>query len=289
MHFFKNIVFLFILVISIFIYLKKINPIDFNSIKSYYINIYKNYKYYNNKKIINFNNKLDYVLKVAICIIIKQENIYIKEFVNYYYKLGIKKIFIYDNNEINGETLKDILFPEISKDYVKIINFRGFFKPQKNAYYDCYKKYQKDYDWFAFFDTDEFLYIKNYTNIGQFLSLSIFNNCSSILINWKYYGDNNYLYYDPKPVQERFFKPIIYTNQLKSIPNFYAASKSIIRTGLNISWAHFPHFLNNSFICRPDGKIVKDPLENPQFSLAYIKHYATKSTEEYLIKLFKYI
>lgn len=285
----KNIFILFIFTFCIFFYLKKKNPIDSSPITSCYTNIYKNYNNYNykNNQIINYNKNSSYRLKVAICIIVKQENIYIKEFVNYYNKLGIKKIFIYDNNEINGENLKDILYPEISKNIIKIINFRGFYKPQKYAYNDCYKKNKNDYDWFAFFDTDEYLYIENYTNINQFLSLSKFKNCSSILFNWKYYGDNNYLYYEPKPIQERFLKPIIYTNQLKNNLYFYSAGKSIIRTGLNISWGHFPHFLNNSFICRPDGTITKQPLENPQFSFAYIKHYATKSTEEYLIKLFK--
>ena len=289
MLFIKIFFLFFILIICIFFYLKKQNPLYLSTITSHYTNIYKNYNknYYKYNEFIIYNKNLSYGLKVAICIIVKKENIYIKEFINYYNKLGIKKIFIYDNNEINGENLKDIIYHEISKDFVKIINFRGFYKPQKIAYNDCYNKNKKDYDWFAFFDTDEFLYIENYTNINEFLSLKKFKNCSSILINWKYYGDNNYLYYEPKPIQKRFFKPIIYTIQLKNSIYFYAAGKSIIRTGLNISWGHFPHFLNNSFICRPDGTMVKKPLENPLFSFAYIKHYATKSTEEYLIKLFK--
>ena len=40
-------------------------------------------------------------------------------------------------------------------------------------------------------------------------------------------------------------------------------------------------------ICRADGTIVKDPFSPPQFSYAYLKHFTTKSTEEYIIKLFK--
>ena len=37
----------------------------------------------------------------SICLIVKQENRYIKEFINYYRKLKINKIFIYDNNDLN--------------------------------------------------------------------------------------------------------------------------------------------------------------------------------------------
>ena len=44
--------------------------------------------------------------------------------------------------------------------------------------------------------------------------------------------------------------------------------------------------IKDSKICRPDGNKVHNPLSSPQYSRAYIKHYATKSLEEYLIKLF---
>lgn len=68
---------------------------------------------------------------------------------------------------------------------------------------------------------------------------------------------------------------------------YYAAAKSIIRGGLNITWEHFPHYLKNNIICRPNGEIIKNPLSSPKYSLAHIKHYATKSTEEFAEKLLK--
>ena len=114
-----------------------------------------------------------------------------------------------------------------------------------------------------------------------------FNKCSSILINWKYYGDNNYIFYEPKPLKTRFTKPSNIIKDKEINIYFYAAAKSIIRGGLNLTWAHFPHFLNSSSICSPNGSIIKNPFSPPNFSTAFIKHYATKSTEEYLIKLFK--
>ena len=45
-------------------------------------------------RIIIFNKKLN--IKVALCTMGKNENLYVKEFISYYYKLGIDKIFIYD-------------------------------------------------------------------------------------------------------------------------------------------------------------------------------------------------
>ena len=48
-------------------------------------------------------------LKVCLCTLGKMENIYAREFVQHYKKYDIDKIFIYDNNEISGETFDSVL------------------------------------------------------------------------------------------------------------------------------------------------------------------------------------
>lgn len=226
-------------------------------------------------------------VKIALCVIAKQENRYIKEFIKYYKTLGVKKIFLYDNNDINGEIFYNILIDEIKSFFVEILNFRGLDKPQKIAYNHCYETNKNDFDWIAFYDVDEFLYIAKYNNINDFFSLPIFKKCSSVLINWKYYGDNDILYYEPKPVRERFKKPFEFPKKGKIDILLYSAAKTIVKGGLNISWAHFPHFLKNQPICRPNGKIIKNPISTPQFSIAYIKHYTTRSTEEFIDRLLR--
>ena len=107
------------------------------------------------------------------------------------------------------------------------------------------------------------------------------------IINWKYYGDNNNIFYESKPLKQRFIEPVYSPKKYKKKKYIYAAAKSIIRGGLNITWKHFPHFLQKTIICRPNGKIIKNPLSSPDYSFAYIKHYATKSTEEFADKLLK--
>ena len=39
----------------------------------------------------------------------KNENRYIKEFVEHYKKYGVDKIFLYDNNNVDGERLENII------------------------------------------------------------------------------------------------------------------------------------------------------------------------------------
>ena len=41
-------------------------------------------------------------MKTALCAIAKNENLYIREWVEHYKNIGVSKIFLYDNNDING-------------------------------------------------------------------------------------------------------------------------------------------------------------------------------------------
>ena len=42
-------------------------------------------------------------MSTAICAIAKNENLYLKEWVEYHKNIGINKIFIYDNNGLTSE------------------------------------------------------------------------------------------------------------------------------------------------------------------------------------------
>ena len=120
-------------------------------------------------------------IKTALCVIAKKENKYIKEFIDHYKNLGFNKVFLYDNNDIEDENFDTILKKYIKNKFVKIINFRGLIRPQQLAYSQCYNNNKYNYDWIAFYDVDEFLYFYNYKKINDFLSLSKFKNCSSLL------------------------------------------------------------------------------------------------------------
>jgi hypothetical protein len=226
-------------------------------------------------------------LKILLCAIAKIENKYILEFINHYRNMNFNKIIIYDNNEINGENFFEILKDFIKINFVNIINFRGFKKPQKKAYNHCYNYNKYNYDWIAFYDIDEYLFLLNHTYINDFLSSTNFRNCQSIIINWKYYGDNDKIYYEPKPLKERFTKPIKITRKILRKKYIYSGAKTIVRGGLDLIWGHFPHYLKNTVNCRPNGNILKNYFSPPDYSNAFIKHYTTKSTEEYVERLNK--
>ena len=235
------------------------------------------------------NNKK---LSVRLCVIGKNENLYAKEYVNHYKKLGYNHIFIYDNNDKNesSERFSNILNEEIQKGFVSIIDFFGFRGKSNNSqyesYYDCYEKNNRKYDWLSFFDFDEFLELKPQNqSIQQFLSQERYKKCHNIKINWLHYeSEKEKLHYENKSLFTRFKKPMYnyFRNRL---------IKSNIRGKLSNYWRgwHSPHSSYNRYTaCSSSGNFVdtiESYIEPPDHRYAILRHYFKKSFEEFCKKL----
>lgn len=226
-------------------------------------------------------------MKVALCCIGRLENRYIKEYVDYYKNLGICKMFIYDNNQGSEEHFEEAVGDYAKDGFVDIIDFRDKSVCQLEAYQDCYDKYNKEYDWICFFDIDEYLtFADDKLNINDFLSQDKFNGFNMIHVNWKVYYDNDLVYYEDKPLRERFKEPM--PLDFKYGYDFPENNhiKSIIRGGLNgIKWnatPHSPHY--DGKCCNPIGEECKanSPFNQYNFDVAWLNHYQTKTIEEWV-------
>ena len=231
-----------------------------------------------------YNNKKIYKIKICICTIGKQENKYIKEYIEYYKNFGIDKIFLYDNNNINGEYFDDIIIEYINQDFVEIKNWRGIKSPQMRIYYDCYNKNFNRFDWIIFNDIDEYLYLKNYNNVKAFLNQFKFRKCENIQLNWLLYTDNNLMYYQNESLKKRFTEKDPYSNKRKI--NKHSNGKSILRGHIpNINITNFHCISDDIRTC--DGFGIERKFLKPDYKYYYFKHYYCKSTEEFIEKLKK--
>ena len=230
-------------------------------------------------------------MRICLCAIAKNENKYLREFVEHYKKIGYNKIFLYDNNDINGEKFDEVINDYIIKGFVQVINFKELplnITPQFSAYKDCYSRNSKLFDWLSFFDIDEYIEInKKYKRIQDFLQDKIFYFCQNIKINWLIYFDKNLLYYENKPLQERI-KIFDYNN------SFNIHIKSTVKGNLPINFwekTNNPHTsLLNYNACSSSGKIIKynSPFNQPpDYTNAKLKHYSIKSFEELCLKIKK--
>ena len=149
-------------------------------------------------------NKIKHEIKICICTLGKQENKYIREFAIYYKKIGVDRIYLYDNNNINGERFEDVIEDFIDIGFVELINWRGLKLPQIKIMNNCYKNHYKNYNWLIFYDIDEYLHLKDYSNIKIFLNEKRFYHCQLIYLNLIVHTDNNQIHYENKSLFERF-------------------------------------------------------------------------------------
>lgn len=228
-------------------------------------------------------------MKILLCCIGKNENRYIREFVEHYKNIGFSKIRLYDNNDPDGERFEEVIGDYIDSGFVEMIDYRGEKMCQIKAYNECYKEYSNEYDWIAFFDIDEFLELNGYKNINNYLSNEMFDNYDMIHINWMVYGDNDILFYNKEQLVKRFKTPISLDKCIAySFPENYHI-KSIIKGGINnFIWEGTPHTpVLELKCCNADGLIVssRSPLVVYSFKNAFLKHYGTKTIEEYCDKM----
>ena len=228
-------------------------------------------------------------MNIALFVIGRLENQYVLEYVNYYINLGFNHIYIGDNNYDNEDYFEDVLQDYINKNLVTIIDLRNKPSIQMSFYKDMYEKYNSQYDWLAFYDFDEFLTLNKHNTIQEYLNESIFINFNQILINWKIYTDNNLIINDYRPCLERFITPMIEDKRITYDFPHNNHVKSIIRGKINLNNIivnnphHFYHNILQNTTCNSKGEIIKNsPFTPYNFELAYIKHFTTKTIQEYL-------
>lgn len=229
--------------------------------------------------------------KVLICCIVKEENPYLREFVEYYKKLGAENVMIFDNNDSDGEKIEDVIKDYIDSGYVITKDYKNRKVCQLAAYQECYDKYNKKYDWICFFDCDEFLMFRNKRmTIPQFFENKCFDGYDMIHVNWMLYGDNDLLRKDDRPVVERFKKPLLpYNTKVKYPFPENNHIKAIVRGGVKgVVWNGVSHTPSEPLsCCDPVGRPCKStsPFNNYDFSQMWLAHYTTKTVEEFAHKI----
>ena len=221
-------------------------------------------------------------IKIALCTVGRQENLYIQEFIEYYISLGIDHFFIYDDNDRNTEKISNSISPKY-KSYVTVYeNLTEETKYQSGVYNNCYRNNNKNFDWLLMIDIDEFLYIKRNT-LKNYLTKSIFNKCDFIKFNWVLPTDNNLIHYDNRSLFERFKGPYIKSTYVKSIIRGNISNLKFM--------VHSPYESpEKNITCNSLGKKLKynnlnfEFMPSTRIKNAYIIHFKYKSTEEYIKK-----
>ena len=213
--------------------------------------------------------------KATICMVVKNEEAYLDEFVDYHHALGFEKVFLYDNTE----SFEMKQWAERKGTFIEAKHWPGEAQ-QLIVYNDCAKEArQQNFTWAAFFDADEILILKQHNHVVDCLK-QYCDPGGAVGINWVYFGTAGQEVYSPQPFTKRFqYRTAEYPNQhIKTI----ASLSHFERMGAN------PHVvvLGEGHVTRDTSRReIYGPFnDNGPTDVALLYHYSSKSYKEYIHK-----
>lgn len=196
----------------------------------------------------------------------------INDWCEWHKKYGFDSITIFNNSnqkfDINGTTE---------------IDCKSLEAPQLK----CYQQFMNNMalgSWVLFLDDDELLGLDG--DVHDFLKP--YNNCDTVRLNWRCYGDNGELHYREAPIWERFPEPcaenVVYNDKLPNgitenwhVKSFYKRTFKPAQAGV-----HTPIIPGGCAVnTRMEPQIANSPFQEICWDKAFVRHYNTLSTEEW--------
>ena len=217
----------------------------------------------------------------SICAIAKNEGPYLAEWAIYHRLLGFDSILVFDND--STDDTREVL-ERLSA--AGILVFRRFpartdGRVQKMAYAEGLRLLRPGFQWVAFIDIDEFLYIPGFDNsLPKFLDA--YAHLDAIAINWSMFGSSRRKDQEPGLVIERF------TRRAKATHGANKSIKTLARTDALIT----PNVHNHEFARGVVYQTVAGEAVPPgvgrtgsaHHGIIQVNHYFTKSAEEWKAK-----
>lgn len=230
-------------------------------------------------------------MNVAIFTVIKNERDYLNDFLKYHTEMGLH-IFVFE--DLFSVSNRDICdrYPDVElhsvtelyeeEEIPQLTEDRKNKVPPQTDYINRGLRYVHSlgrYDWLWLIDIDE--YITSTEPISSVLSR--FQDRDAVLVYWKNYGCSGHLYkpvYD-KPIWEIYTEPCGY--ELYSDYKYYKITKFCVNLR---RWKpehkYWIHNAPRNWV-KADGTYKRT---EPVYEPLYLRHYITKSLEEYCWKVY---
>lgn len=233
--------------------------------------------------------------KSCIVTVIKDEQEYLEEWIKYHLDLGIDYIFIiedYDSDthkhitdkykEVELVNAKEFLTEELFKQVLKMKTTKGC-NPQHlylSVGLNYVKKNHKEYEWCFVTDNDEFITLQDNRKLSDVLEM--FKDYDAFSMQWECYGASGYVH---KPNYGDKGMIGTYTEKMKGI--VLDNPKALVKVCYNLHKFKSEHFFSQHHAtdaCNWCNTNFEYHSYLPTYNLIYIKHYITRSLEEYLWK-----
>jgi len=217
----------------------------------------------------------------SICLIIRDENEYLEEWLDWHLGQGVEHFYIYDH----GSKMPVVNFvkslSESVQDKVTVIGWSGKHKSaQHEAYNDCLKNYAKQSRWIGFIDADEMVRVKKGGNLQTFLK--DYEAYAGVMVLWVLYGADGQVKKTKAPLRERFLNASV-QNIKQSLGKVFVQPmlirQMVIHNGYPIECFDVVDEYKNQV---DEAAVVPS---NKTTDLICVDHYFTKSYEEWIEKM----
>lgn len=226
----------------------------------------------------------------VVCAIVKNEQRFIREWVEHYLKIGFDKIYVYE--DYGSRSHKEEISDYVRDGKVSLVNLdssklpipkhgiHGGMSTQKGLYIwfleQCKKK--KLADWVGFFDVDEFVMFEEGYDLSKLEEE--FKDYGGILLSWVLYGANGHIKRPKGGVVESYTSHMPLGSRLDNAPQWNHKSLANVSKCGNIITVHtVKGCVHTDF----NGDFVHG---EQVFKKAWINHYYSKSWEDYKDRIF---
>ncbi|GFR52752.1 hypothetical protein Agub_g15359 [Astrephomene gubernaculifera] len=260
---------------------------------------------------------------IAVCVLAKNEHLYIREFIRYHHWIGIDKFYIWDNQ--SRPPLADVLQDHVASSLVELVYFsdswradaalfpsmyntstRTFMSPQAWAYDNCFRMFGHRHTFLALLDPDEFLVLKQPSPPQQQPAaaaalaaaaphlptfLAQYEPYGGLVVHWQLVGPSGHVRRPNGSTMESYTQCVPRASLqrwtlFRAIPLGFLKSITATRCyqqGCN------PHLCD----LKPGCKYVNEAFLEPsapvvralQWDRIAVFHYATRSAEDYKAKM----
>ena len=216
---------------------------------------------------------MDYL---SLCLICKDENETLPEWLDYHILMGVERFYIYDNE--SKVSLRESLKDYIERGWVVLTDIPGQ-GMQLHAYDHCLRVFGANTFWLGFIDTDEFLVPKTTLDLKQLLK--DYEAFGGLAVSSLFFGSNAH---KTRPLEGQI---AAYTRRVDAGFKDYTLVKSIVQPG-RVVIPYSPHdfvYQENAW-CVNEAFLRVDNQDFPSHTQKIqLNHYFCRSEEEIEQKL----
>jgi Glycosyl transferase family 2 len=235
-------------------------------------------------------NRLCPTRRAAVVTAMRDDGIYILEFIAYYLALGFEHIFIYTNDNADGSEVLLRLLADHNVITLIESETEGTVLPTMKAYEHAIHLLHdlREFAWVLFVDSDEYFYAPPRFHHSVINLLAALQERyqdrlpSAICFHWLWFVSGSVYARRPGLLIERFQHALPHTH-----------TKALVRLHdlLSMRHIHYPElrasgfFVDSAFDPLPPNLQEVWAMRGPQYSGGRINHYWTRSFEEFAIKV----